>query len=100
MPKTIIYTVLLFLLIGYCLYAGKKKPEWISNPYSQYPSKPYLCAVGMAKELTSAQNDALQNIAGSFETRVISVTTSMESENSSSSNSQTSSEPYTSVKAI
>ena len=66
MAKKIIYTVLLFLLIGSCLYAGKKKPEWISNPYSQYPSKQYLCGVGMAKELNIAQNEALKNIAGFF----------------------------------
>jgi hypothetical protein len=100
MPKKIIYTVLLFLLIGSCLYAGKKKPEWISNPYSQYPSKQYLCGVGMAKELNIAQNEALKNIAGFFETRVIAVTKSMESEKSSSSNYQTSSETSSSVKAI
>ncbi|OQC05269.1 MAG: hypothetical protein BWX76_00782 [Candidatus Cloacimonetes bacterium ADurb.Bin089] len=99
-PKHIVLSVTLLLLIVSWLYAGKKRPEWISQPYSLYPENRYLCGLGMAKELNNAQNEALKNIAGFFETRVIAVTKTMESEKSSLSGYQTSSETSSSVKAI
>ena len=100
MNRKIVLIFTLLLLIGLWLSAAKKKPEWILNPYSRYPSEQYLCGVGMAKELNNAQNEALKNIAGFFETRVIAVTKSMEREKSSSSGYQTNSETSSSVKAI
>ena len=63
MNRKIVLIFTLLLLIGLWLSAAKKKPEWILNPYSRYPSEQYLCGVGMAKELNNAQNEALKNIA-------------------------------------
>ncbi len=100
MLKKLFYLVTLSLLVCSTLYAGSKKPVWISKPYSQYPANRYLCSVGMASDLKSAQNDALKNIAGFFETRVTAVTKSMESESTSASGSQINSSISTSVKAI
>ena len=99
-PKKIVLSVTFLLMIVSCLCAGKKRPEWIAQPYSLYPANRYLCGLGMAKELNNAQNEALKNIAGFFETRVIAVTKTMESEKSSLSGSKSSSETSSSIKAI
>ncbi|MEN6444880.1 MAG: LPP20 family lipoprotein [Candidatus Cloacimonas sp.] len=100
MPKKFLYILILLMVINSVLFAASKRPEWISDPYSQYPASNYLCAVGTGKELKSAQNDALKNIAGFFETRVTAVTKSMESETTSASGSEINSSISTSVKAI
>jgi len=100
MLKKKIYLITVILLITSITYVRGNEPEWITNPYAKFPSSQYLCAVGTAYDLKTAQNEALKNIAGFFETRVKAVTKSMEREVDTSISSQISSSISSSVNAV
>ncbi|MCQ2398856.1 MAG: LPP20 family lipoprotein, partial [Sphaerochaetaceae bacterium] len=76
------FTVLLFVFsVPALLFAV---PQWVSDPYCEFPQSDYICGIGSGSTLTDADNAAKTEIAGFFGTSVDSQIRSFSSYGSAS----------------
>lgn len=78
--KRIITLTLIYFITVTCILSAlssrkdptdkNSKPQWLSNPQSQYPEQLYLVAIGEGDNRGRAEADAAANLAKIFETRV------------------------------
>ena len=70
MRKIVYFLVALLITVP----AFAAMPEWVANPYIDYPSNQYVAASGFGKTQSEAESDAVSSIASFFGVGVESLT--------------------------
>ena len=73
MKKSILLSIILFLILSCAAYAKKRKnvkPEWLKNPKAVYSEQMYLTAIGEGDSRSDAESMAAGNLARIFESNI------------------------------
>ncbi len=73
MKKTILLSIIVFLILSCAVHAKRKKnsqPKWLKNPKAVYSEQMYLTAIGEGDSRSDAENMAAGNLARIFESNI------------------------------
>lgn len=80
-----LFLATIVLAFSYPLFAGPKKPAWVTGPDPKYPETKYMTGVGIGADLDGARSSARAEIARTFQARVQQTLTDQQTETSTSS---------------